>query len=117
MLSVLEELNRRPGVAGSLLATEDGMVVASRFRPGLDADAASALVATAVREMRRAFRRVGDRRLSRLVLVATRLKLIVQDVGEAYLVVATDRHLDLERGLLDIEAAAMSLNKLGRLVV
>ncbi len=115
MISVLEELNRRPGVAGSLLATSDGIVVASRLGSDLDEDAAAALVSAVVSTARRAFRRVADHGISRFVLSATRLKLIVQDVGDAYLVVATDRHLDLERGLLDVEAAAMSLKKLGRL--
>jgi predicted regulator of Ras-like GTPase activity (Roadblock/LC7/MglB family) len=115
MFSVLEELNRRPGVAGSLLATADGIVVASRLGPGLDEDAAAALVSAVLATANRAFRRVADRGLSRFVMTATRLKLIVQDVGDAYLVVATDRHLDLERGLLDVEAAAMALKKLGSL--
>ncbi len=115
MLSVLEELNRRPGVAGSMLATSDGIVVVSCLGPDLNEDAAAALVSAVVSTTRRAFQRVADQGISRFVLTATRLKLIVQDVGDAYLVVATDRHLDLERGLLDVEAAAMSLKKLGRL--
>lgn len=115
MISVLEQLNERPGVAGSLLATADGIVVASRLGPGLDEEAAAAIVSAVVGAARRGFRRAADGGVARFTLTATRLKLIVQDVGDAYLVVATDRHVDLERGLLDVEAAAHALRKLGRL--
>jgi predicted regulator of Ras-like GTPase activity (Roadblock/LC7/MglB family) len=114
---VLADLNERPGVAGSLLATADGMVIASRLRPEWDRDAAAAIVSSVLMAARRAFRRLADRPLSRFVLTSTRLKLVVQDVGDLYLVVATDRHLDLERGLLDVEAAAATLRKLGRLSI
>ena len=43
MREVLEKLGAYPGIVGSLVATTDGMVVASHLN-GMDEDAAAALV-------------------------------------------------------------------------
>jgi predicted regulator of Ras-like GTPase activity (Roadblock/LC7/MglB family) len=55
--------------------------------------------------------------MNRFVLVSTRGKVIMVDLGNAYLVVVTDRHIDLKGSLIEIESAAKSLRKLGRLPV
>jgi len=115
MHKVLDALQGRPGVTGALVATADGIVVASRLREGWDQDAAAALVSSLLRVARGMFRRADDGALRRFTLVATRGKIVVRDVGDAYLVVTVDRHIDLDRGLLDVEAAAATLGRLGRL--
>jgi len=113
MHEVLDELNSRPGVLGSLVATEDGIVVASRLGTTLDEDATAAMVSSVLAAGRAATASTGE--MNRLVLVATRGKLIVTALGNAWLVVLTDRHIDFDQGLLDIEGAANSLRRLGRL--
>ncbi len=117
MIEVLDELNSLPGISGSLVATPDGIVVASRLRGSLDPDTAAALVSSLLAGAQSVVRQCGDGGMSRLVMVATRGKVIVTDLGNAYLVVVTDRHIDLDQGLLDIESAAKTLRKLGQITV
>ncbi len=117
MIEVLDELNTRAGITGSLIATPDGIVVASRLRGILDPDTAAALISSLLAGAQAVVQQCGDRPMSRLVMVATRGKVIVTDLGNAYLVVVTDRHINLDQGLLEIESAAQSLRKLGRISV
>lgn len=117
MFDVLERLNTYPGIIGSLVATPDGIVVASRLKSGLDEDAAAALVSSLITSTVSLLRECGEPRLDQLVLRATRGKIIVFDLENSYLVVVTDQHLDLEQGLLEIKSAAESLKRMGRISV
>ncbi|MAG56314.1 MAG: hypothetical protein CMJ83_08495 [Planctomycetes bacterium] len=117
MLEVLERLGDNPGIVGSLVATTDGIVVQSRLRSGMDEDAAAALVSSLLTSTVGLLGECGKARMGQLVLRASRGKIIVTDLGNAYLVVVTDRNLDLNQGLLEIKSAAKTLTKLGRLVV
>ena len=117
MFDVLDKLNAHPGIIGSLVATRDGIVVASRLKSGLDEDAAAALVSSLLTSTMGLLGECGEPRLEQLVLRATRGKIIVSDLENAYLVVVTDQHLDLEQGLLEIRSAAEHLKRLGRITV
>jgi hypothetical protein len=117
MHEVLDDLNTRPGIRGSLVATPDGMVVASRLEGTLDPEMAAALTSTLLSGAHEVAERCKGSEMSRFVLVATRGKVIMVDLGNAYLVVVTDRHIDLSQGLIEIESAAKTLRKLGRLAV
>jgi hypothetical protein len=44
MQSALEQLNRTPGVLGSIVVAEDGLVIARHVAHGIDADAVAATV-------------------------------------------------------------------------
>jgi len=117
MHEVLEQLNTTPGVRGSLVATPDGMVVASRLGGALDPETAAALTSTLLAGAHEVAKRCGGSEMSRFVLVSTRGKVIMLDLGNSYLVVVTERHVDLNQGLIEIESAAKALRKLGRLAV
>jgi predicted regulator of Ras-like GTPase activity (Roadblock/LC7/MglB family) len=117
MREVLDELNTRPGIRGSLVATPDGMVVASCLQGTFDPETAAALTSALLGGAHEVARHCGGRSMSRFVLVSTRGKVIMVDLGNAYLVVVTDRHIDLKDGLIEIESAAQTLRKLGRLPV
>jgi predicted regulator of Ras-like GTPase activity (Roadblock/LC7/MglB family) len=117
MREVLEDLNTRPGIRGSLVATPDGMVVASKLEGTLDPEIAAALTSTLLAGAHEVAEKCGGAEMTRFVLVSTRGKVIMLDLGNAYLVVVTDRHIDLKEGLIEIESAAKTLRKLGRLPV
>lgn len=117
MNEVLDGLCERPGILGALVATTDGMVVTSRMGDGLDEDAAAALVSSLLQGTGRLLRDCGGPRMERMVLRASRGKIVISDLQNAYLVVVTDGHIDLDQGLLDIESAARQLRRLGRIEV
>ena len=117
MIEVLDRINEYPGIIGSLVATTDGIVVASRLQNGIDEDAAAALVSSLLTSTVALLRDCGEPRLEQLVLRATRGKILVFDLDNAYLVVVTDQHLDLEQGLLEIRSAAEQLTRLGHISV
>jgi predicted regulator of Ras-like GTPase activity (Roadblock/LC7/MglB family) len=117
MFELLDELNSRPGVRGSLVATPDGMVVASRLQGTFDPETAAALTSALLGGANEVGRHCGGESMKKFVLVSTRGKVIMIDLGNAYLVVVTDRHIDLKDGLIEIESAAKGLRKMGRLPV
>lgn len=117
MLEVLDELNTRPGIRGSLVATPDGMVVASRLQGTFDPETAAALTSALLAGAQAIGRHCAGQGIQRFALVSTRGKVIMVDLGNAYLVVVTDRHIDLQGGLIEIESSANTLRKLGRLPV
>ena len=120
MREFLDDLNTHPGVLGSLIVTRDGMVIASRLSEALDADEAAALV-TSLLSSAKSLVRGPDAKSGpspdRLMLVATRGRVVALDLHNAWHVVLTDRHIDFAQGLLDIEGAARNLRRLGRLRV
>ena len=115
MKEVLRSLSGQPGILGSLVATTDGMVVASCLGGGLNEDAAAALVSSLLMATSRLLNGWGGPRMERLILRATRGKIVVTDLENAYLVVVTDGYLDLNQGLLEIQSAAQQLKRLGRI--
>jgi predicted regulator of Ras-like GTPase activity (Roadblock/LC7/MglB family) len=50
--------------------------------------------------------------MEQIVLRASRGKIIIIDLGHTYLMVVTDRNLDLNQGLVEVRSAAQSLRKL-----
>jgi len=115
MKHVLEELRERPGILGCLVTTTDGMVVASCLEKSLDEEVAAALVSSLLGGTRRLLEDCGAPHMESLTLRASRGKILVTHLGNAYLVVVTDRHLDLVQGQLDIKSAAQQIKRLGRI--
>ncbi len=116
MKAILSDLKERPGILGCMVTTPDGMVVISNLGGGLDEDAAAALVSALLSGINGLLEACSASHMEGLVLRASRGKILVSDLGNSYLVVVTDGHLDLEQGLLDIQSAAQHLQKLGQIL-
>ena len=114
MREVLDQLGAYPGIVGSLVATTDGMVVASHLN-GMDEEVAAALVSSLLTHTVGLLTECGRPRMEHLELFASRGKIIVTDLGNAYLIVVTERRLDLNQGMLEIKSAATALRRIGRL--
>lgn len=112
MDEILESLNQVPGVLGSLLGTSDGMVVAARLKGELNHEAAAALVSSLLVGTTALLDECGRPHMEQIVLRASRGKIIIIDLGHTYLMVVTDRNLDLNQGLVEVRSAAQSLRKL-----
>ncbi len=117
MIEVLDELGAHPGIRGALVATTDGIVVQARLKHGLDEDVAAAFVSSLLQSTMRLLGECGHDRMEHLVLKASRGTIVVTDLGHSYLVVVTERNLDVNQGLLEIKSAAKTLRRLGCMAV
>lgn len=115
MDAVVNELVKSSGVRGCAVATEDGMMIASalqgRFEPDVVAGLASFVIATT----RRTMGQDGEDRLDRFVVHATHGKLILTDIGRAFLIVITDQFVHLDPILETVAAATQRLRQLAQI--
>ncbi len=117
MRRTLKQLNDVAGVKGSLVVTLDGIVVASHLSRSLSEDAVAAVSASVIAATRRALEPAGLSRFARFTLVASHGKMVFTDTGPAYLVVVTDRNVELGPVDIEIESAAMRIRNLGEIRV
>ena len=117
MRRILKQLNDVVGVKGSAVVTKDGIVVASHLTRSLKEDVVAAISANVIQQTRRALERHGVRRFSRLTLVAGHGKMVFTDTGPAFLVVVTDRNVELGPVDIEIESAAMRIRNMGEIRV
>jgi uncharacterized protein len=114
---ILKQLNGVVGVKGSLIVTKDGMVIAAHVGRQLQEDLVAAMAANVIRNTRRTLEKYGLRHFARFTLVASHGKMVFADTGPAYLVVVTDRNVDLTPVDIEIESAAMRIRNQGEIRV
>jgi len=102
---ILAELNSTPGILGSIVVTDDGMVVAADLGPNLDQDTVAALAANMIQRTKRSLQNIGETSVKRYVLSAGYGKLVFADIGIAFLVVVTNQNIDVNHLLVEITSA------------
>jgi predicted regulator of Ras-like GTPase activity (Roadblock/LC7/MglB family) len=111
---LLNELNRVPSVRGCAVATGDGMTVQAglqgRFRDDVVSGLASFLVLTTRRAMGE-----SEPRLRRFTIHATHGKLLIIEIGDAYLVVITDQFARMEDVVPEVEDVARRMRLAARI--
>ncbi len=117
MREVLKKLNTNPGVKGSLVLTPDGIVVASELSTDLDEDTTAALVGNVVTQTARLLDTSRYQNMDRMVLTATRGKVVIENLENCYFVVVTNQFINLDLTLLEISSAAKRIRELGSLSV
>jgi predicted regulator of Ras-like GTPase activity (Roadblock/LC7/MglB family) len=115
MLQVLESLNQEVGVKGSMVVTQDGMVVASRLGGGLVEDLVAAMASSTILSFKRAISAFGTGDFSTLLVTASYGKMVFVELGNAYLVVVLNRRINLDVTLIAILGAAHKLRNISRL--
>ena len=117
MESVLDRLEKEAWVRGSMIVSDEGMVVVERLSSGLDRDAVAALASDLVTEVMAglgegepALREGGMDTFSRIVLSATAGELVVVECGPVYLVVVAAAGSDAF--YIEIDSAAQQLRRL-----
>lgn len=110
MESVLERLGSEPWVRGSLIVSDEGMVVCDALRGGLDRDAVSALAGLLVNEVSAGLQENDLEPFTRVVLSATAGELVVVGCGQVYLVVITTP--GSEAFYIEIDSAARRVRQL-----
>jgi predicted regulator of Ras-like GTPase activity (Roadblock/LC7/MglB family) len=111
--SVLTSLADVPGVRGSLVVTQDGIVVDSKIGKGLREEVVGAMAASLILGVRRAMETAGEPHFESFSLVATHGKMVVADTGTAFLIVVLDRNIDLGHAELEIRSAVRKVKTLG----
>jgi predicted regulator of Ras-like GTPase activity (Roadblock/LC7/MglB family) len=111
--SVLMGLADIPGVRGSLVVTQDGMVVDSLIGKSLREEVVGAMVSSLILGTRRSMEKAQRPPFESLTVVSTHGKLIVSDTGTAFLVVILDKSIDLGHAELEIRSAVRKVKNLG----
>ncbi len=117
MDEILNELNERIGIKGSLVVTEDGITITSAFRVPSDEERVAALAHALISASKTALLRCGLKGFARCELTADYGKVVMLDLGVAFLVVVTDRKVDFSSAIVDIQSAAKRIRRLGTIRV
>lgn len=117
MREVLKKLNGNPGIKGSLVLTPDGIVVTSELSSELDEDTTAALVGNVVTQTTRLLAIGRFQAMDRMILTATRGKIVVENCESCLLVVVTNQFINLDLTLLEIASAAKVIRKLVKIAV
>lgn len=117
MRDVLKNLNTAAGVKGSLVVTPDGIVVASELSTELDEDTTAALAGNVVTQTVRLLETGQYDEMDRMILTATRGKIVIEHLGNCHLVVVTNQFINLDVTLLEISSCAQRIRGLGTLSV
>jgi uncharacterized protein len=109
MYQVLNELNKTPGVTGSMVVGNDGIVIAADLEAGFEGDTVGALAASITANIQKSLDRLRTSPLQQVTIEAEEAKLFFTDAGLGILVVTTER--DVNVGLIRLEIK----NAVGRL--
>ncbi|RKY29156.1 MAG: hypothetical protein DRP79_01255 [Planctomycetota bacterium] len=117
MRDTLKNLNQVVGINGSMLVTRDGMVVASELGEGLEEEAVAALATSVIRTTTRALRKINEEGFSLFILTASFGRLALVDAEIAYLVVVTERTINIDATILEMQSAVRRIRKKARITL
>jgi predicted regulator of Ras-like GTPase activity (Roadblock/LC7/MglB family) len=101
MYQILNELNKTPGITGSMVVGNDGIVIASDLESGLEGDTVGALAASITTNIQKSLDRLRTSPLSQVTIEADEAKLFFTDAGIGILVVTAEK--DVNIGLIRLE--------------
>ena len=108
---ILYELDRSKGVLGSLVVSEDGMLIASDLKVDMDEEVVAALGATIVRRFREALIRIGGDPFIEGFIEASGGNLLFSQAGPNVLIVLTERGINIGFARLKIEEARRKIEE------
>ena len=117
MRDTLKNLNQVVGINGSMLVTRDGMVVASELGKDLEEDAVAALATAIIRTTLRALKKISGEGFLLFTLTASFGRLVLLDAELAYLVVVTERTINIDGTILEMQSAVRQIQKKARITL
>ena len=111
MYQVLSELNKTPGITGSMVVGKDGIVIAADLEASFEGDTVGALAASITSNIQKSLDRLHTTPLSQVTIEADNAKLFFTDADFGLLVVTTEREVNI--GLIRLEIK----NAIGKLVI
>lgn len=112
MEKVLSRLNERAAAKGSVVVTNDGMVVADDMRKDMRKDIVGALSSFLISATDRCLRQGEIGTFGRMVMTATHGKVVIQSLHEFFLVVVVDQFADMQITLEAVTEAGAKLREL-----
>lgn len=111
MQKILQQLNQEVGVKGSMVITSDGLVVISELSEELDEEIVAAMASSTIKYTKQSLKLLGTEKFDRLILTATYGRIVFIDIELACLLVVTDKKINIDFTLLEIDGAAQRLKK------
>ncbi len=108
---ILEKLNRRAGVVGSLVCSHDGMVVESALGDRFDGEALAALASSVDMAIGNGCKAIEFHRYTRYQITSSSGNLILTDLGKSLFVVILDASADLPQINVEIFQASNEIKK------
>jgi len=110
MQQTLEQLNQTPGIVGSFIVGDDGMIVQANMSAGIDVDVVGALASAILKTAGKAVERLRQGPLRSVVLETERNKMFFFPTKLGYLatIASSDANLGLVR--LEMKSAVAKLN-------
>lgn len=109
MLDLLQDLNKVAGIKGSMVVTQDGIVVHSALGNDLSEDTVAAVSSAMIQTARRAVEKVGHKPFTRFILTASWGRMVFVDLEIAYLVVVTSQNIIVDAILIEIDSTAYKI--------
>ncbi|MCZ6794616.1 MAG: roadblock/LC7 domain-containing protein [Planctomycetota bacterium] len=106
MRQILKELNSQADIVGSMVITQDGIMVAAALGKKLEEDVLAAFASSLLVSMKRGLARIGaPSPLSSCTLNGSNGKIAFYDMKNAYLVVVADTSTQLDEHTEEIQTA------------
>ncbi|RME19004.1 MAG: hypothetical protein D6800_14860 [Candidatus Zixiibacteriota bacterium] len=113
MYEVLSELNKTPGITGSMVVGNDGIVIAADLATGLESETVGALAASITSNIAKSLDRLHTEPLRQVTIEANDAKLFFTDVGLGILVVTTEKEVNIGLIRLEIKNAMSRMRMAG----
>ena len=114
---ILVELQRTVATNGALLMLHDGTTVAHALDESLEVDLVSGLTSFLTSTLHRALGDGGMGGFTSFNMHSTHGRILIVDLGEAYLVVLTNQFGSLGVEMPEIQDATMQLRRLSRISI
>lgn len=113
---ILEKLRGVDGIKGAAVLTTDGITVAASLSEEFLDDVVAGLCSFLVSTTMRSIKEAGmSGAFSRFTLNATHGKVVLVELGEAYLVVLTNQFANLDACASDVDQAATKLRRVSKI--
>lgn len=101
MERVLADLNKTPGILGSFVVAEDGIMIASDFMAEVNADVVGALASSIINSAKKVIQKLNQGDMNSLFLETDKNKIFFQSTKSGFLVAIAST--DANIGLLRVE--------------
>ena len=101
MYQVLSDLNKTPGVTGSMVVGNDGIVIAADLDTGFEGETVGALAASITSNIQKSLDRLDTSPWGQVTIEADDAKLFFSDASIGILVVTTEKKVNI--GLIRLE--------------